>query len=84
MALKFGLPVTKADANGWSCADIQNKYITLAQAQKRVWLKAATVSNGCIRLAQPADPKAIQINVYNPNTQAYDLCSWSDIDPFDP
>lgn len=79
----FGLPVTKKEASTASNADIQNGYMTLTIVQKKRWLKAASASNGCIRLSQPANPTAIQICIYDPNSQAYDADCWVDQDPFD-
>ncbi|MGA2042845.1 MAG: hypothetical protein ABSG83_05680 [Roseiarcus sp.] len=82
MAMKFGLPVTIADAQGLACEDIINTYMTLSAAQKKAWLKAASVAGGCIRLSQPDDPQAIQINMYDQNSNTYAGCTWKDSDPF--
>jgi hypothetical protein len=79
----FGLPVTKTEARKISNSDIQNGYMTLTITQKKRWLRAASAVDGCIRLSQPPDPSAIQICIFNPNTQAYDALCWLDRDPFD-
>jgi hypothetical protein len=76
------LPTTIQECNAMSCDDIQHNYMLLTTAQKRNWLKAAGKA-GCIRLTQPSDINAVQINVFDPGNNDFTRCSWQDKDPFD-
>jgi hypothetical protein len=81
--MMFGLPVTKTEAANFDCGDFQHRYMILLASQKKKWIRAAGGDNGAIRLSQPADASAIQINTWDEGTQAYARCAWIDKDPFD-
>jgi|HubBroStandDraft_6_1064221.scaffolds.fasta_scaffold64348_2 hypothetical protein len=78
----YNLPTTVQECNAMSCDDIQHGYILLTTDQKKEWLQAAG-NAGCIRLTQPADINAIQINVFDPTANDFSRCNWQDRDPFD-